>query len=164
MSSTNAQNSEKNSLTWLLALAAVAVAGGGALTVWFLNGVTVAGIQTGLTNVATVGGVASGLSLSGTAVLSLKGQVLDGLVRDYGTFLRGVIFGGYSLMVASALVCALFSAKPDHPAAMWVMAYTAVVTLVGLVLTAFMINGLLAKNNQTNLTGVTPSPVVTRTR
>lgn len=164
MSSTNAQNSETNSLTWLLILAAVAVACGGALIVWFLNGVTVAGIQTGLTNVATVGGVASGLSLSGTAVLSLKGQVLHSIVRDYGTFLRGVIFGGYSFMVASALACALFSARPDHPAAMWIMAYSAAVTLAGLLLTAFMINGLLAKQGQSDATGITPSPVVTRSR
>ena len=149
----------KSLVILLLAILIAVGAGGAALVAFFLQGITVAGIQTGLTNVAQVGGVASGLSLTGTAVLSLKGQMLQEIVDDYGGFLRGVLFGGYGLMVVGAIASALFSARPEHPAAMWVMAYTAAVITVGLLVTAFMIKGLFSKQGRNSKPPVTRSPV-----
>ncbi|MGY3319983.1 hypothetical protein [Arthrobacter sp. TE12232] len=160
MTSNEVPAAETKSLVILLLAILVAVGAGGALlVVFFLEGITVAGIQTGLTNVAQVSGVASGLSLTGTAVLSLKGQMLQEIVDDYGGFLRAVLFGGYGLMVIGAIACALFSARPEHPAAMWVMAYTGAVTAAGLLVTAFMINGLFSKQGRESKAKVTRSPV-----
>jgi hypothetical protein len=158
--SQDVQRPEVRSLVVLVVVSCLVIILLGSAIVWLLNGVDKEGIRVGLNNVATVGGIASGLSLSGTAVLSLKGQVIQNIVQDYGHFVRTLIFGGYACMVVAAMTCGLFAAKPEHPAAMWVIGYSASVIVVGLLLTAFMINGLFGKQHISEVTGITRSPVV----
>ncbi|AKF28982.1 hypothetical protein YH66_09675 [[Brevibacterium] flavum] len=71
-------------------------------------------ISTALTNVAAVGGVASGLSFAGLSVLSLNGKYKEMVLKEYGHIARNMLFYLlYSVMVA-ALWCAIAVIWVEH--------------------------------------------------
>lgn len=97
-------------------------------------------LAAGFTAISAIGGVVGGLSLTGTAVLTLNSRMLESLMRDYGNHFRSVLFGGYCLMVGAALACAVLSMFADQPWSRAVLGYMTAVIFSGLVLTALLIN------------------------
>lgn len=69
-------------------------------------------LQTGLTNIATLGGVTAGLSLAGAAILSLTGKAVSDLVDRYGPWIRGIIFGGYLVTIVASFVAGIGAMFP----------------------------------------------------
>ncbi|MFC6256295.1 hypothetical protein ACFP5Z_04460 [Kocuria oceani] len=104
-------------------------------------------ITTGLTNVATVAGVSSGLSLAGLAVLSLQSENLRALLREYGGIVRYFLFGGYAVVVTGALLCGFIAMFPGWPPSRWILVAVAVYTLEQLILTALLISNAYAWHN-----------------
>ena len=97
-------------------------------------------LAAGMTNVATIGGIVSGLSLSGTAVLTLSGRYTLRILEKYGSAIRFVLFGGFALLVTASLLCALAVMWSSEDWARYVLAFTVPVMLVTLVTTALLIN------------------------
>ncbi len=96
--------------------------------------------RAGLTNIATLGGVAGGLSLAGTAVLSLTGESVSRLVKKFGKWIRGILFGGYVIMLLAAFAAGLGAMFPKWPGAPWLISSTTALILLGLTVTAMFIN------------------------
>lgn len=97
-------------------------------------------LRTGLSNVAAVGGIAGGLSLSTTAVLTLSGKFGQELVANYGSWIRGLIFGGYVSVVLVSIACAAVAMVPQWWLAPWVLSLTASFDAVSLIGTGLLIN------------------------
>lgn len=104
-------------------------------------------ISTGLTNVATVAGVSSGLSLAGLAVLSLQSNNLRALLQVYGGIVRYFLFGGYALVVTGALLCGFIAMFPEWLMSRWILVAVAVYTLEQLILSALLISNAYAWHN-----------------
>ncbi len=150
-----ASSSGKRELVIVLVLAAAAVIVVGSLLTWALWSVRPSQLTSGLTNVATIGGIVSGLSLSGTAVLALSGRYTTRIIGRYGRFIRFVLFGGFTVLVAASLLCALSVVWADQTWTKFVLGFTIPLMLLTLVATALLINSAFAWNE--------PSPV-TRTK
>lgn len=97
-------------------------------------------VRAGLTNIATLGGVAAGLSLAGTAVLSLTGEGVTMLVQKFGSWIRGILFGGYAVMILAAFAAGVGAMFPKWGGAPWLISSTTAFILVGLIITAAFIN------------------------
>lgn len=119
----------------IIAVAAISYFGG-----FGLRGVSAEALDSGLSNIAAVGGVASGLSLAGTAVLSLNSRALQALIADFGGWIRGVLFLGYSVMVVASFAAAIGTMFTSWPGAPWIASTAATIIIVGLIATAAMIN------------------------
>jgi hypothetical protein len=133
-------SSKDKSLRYLYIFTALGTAIGGSLFWWVFTLVNQPALASGFTAISAIGGVVGGLSLTGTAVLTLNSRMLESLMRDYGTHFRSVLFGGYCLMVGSALVCAVVSMFADQWWSRLVLGYMTAVICAGLVLTALLIN------------------------
>ncbi|WP_316316202.1 hypothetical protein, partial [Clavibacter michiganensis] len=101
-------------------------------------------LAAGLTNVATIGGIVSGLSLSGTAVLTLSGRYTLRIVERFGSAIRFVLFGGFSVLVTASLLCAVSVMWAEQMWTRYVLAFTIPVMLVTLIATALLINSAFA--------------------
>ncbi|KQR73202.1 hypothetical protein ASF98_22615 [Arthrobacter sp. Leaf337] len=97
-------------------------------------------LQTGLTNIATLGGVTAGLSLAGAAILSLTGRAVSDLVDMYGPWIRGIIFGGYLVTIVASFVAGIGAMFPKWAGAPWLASASASVIFAGLLITALFIN------------------------
>lgn len=126
---------------WIALVSALVVAVG--VSAWagfLLTGLQPDDTRAGLTNIATLGGVAGGLSLAGTAVLSLTGESVSLLVKKFGNWIRGILFGGYVIMLLAAFAAGLGAMFPKWPGAPWLISSTTSFILLGLAVTALFIN------------------------
>jgi hypothetical protein len=134
---------------WLVLVVSVLIVGiASYLLHMALEPVNAAMLSNGLTNVATIGGIVSGLSLSGTAVLTLSGRYQSQVIGRFGTVVRYILFGGFSLLVAASLLCALSVVWVDQGWVKWVLAITAPVMLLTLISTALLINSAFSWKEQ----------------
>ena len=134
------ENPETRSL-WVALAAALFVAVAASAGAGFLfRGLQPDDTRAGLTNIATLGGVAGGLSLAGTAVLSLTGESVSRLVKLFGSWIRGILFGGYVIMLLAAFAAGLGAMFPSWPGAPWLISSTTAFILLGLTVTAMFIN------------------------
>lgn len=97
-------------------------------------------LQTGLTNIATLGGVTAGLSLAGAAILSLTGKAVHDLVDRYGRWIRGIVFGGYLVTIVASFVAGIGAMFSEWEGAPWLASSAASVIFGGLLVTALFIN------------------------
>lgn len=118
-----------------------------ALAVWFFLGLLPKDLDsnplgTVLTNVATVGGVASGLSLAGysTALAGTRGMAQ--LRKRYGSSVKFILLGGYVCMVISCMACAVASGFDYSEAIRLLAAGATGIITSGLVITAMLINSM----------------------
>ncbi|WP_336652898.1 MULTISPECIES: hypothetical protein [unclassified Leucobacter] len=136
----------KVQLVIILVVAVVLVGAFGFLLTWAISEVSDARLEAGLTNVATIGGIVSGLSLSGTAVLALSGRYTAKVVGKYGSVIRVILFGGFSVLVAASLLCAVSVLWVDQAWTRAVLGYTVPLMLLTLIATALLINSAFAWN------------------
>lgn len=116
-------------------------------------------LAAGLTNVATIGGIVSGLSLSGTAVLSLSGRYTVRILERYGSAIRFVLFGGFAVLVTASLLCAVSVMWADEIWPRYVLAFTVPLMLITLLATAMLINSAFAREREgNNMKELVPSP------
>lgn len=101
-------------------------------------------LEAGLTNVANVGGIVSGLSLSGTAVLAISGKYASRVVPIYGPLIRFILFGGFVALVLISLTCAMSVLWIEQIWVRVVLGFTPPFMLATLILTAFLISGAFA--------------------
>lgn len=126
---------------WIgLAILTALVTGSSAGFGFLLKAVEDKELQTGLTNIATLGGVTAGLSLAGAAILSLTGKAVSDLVKRYGSWIRGIIFGGYLLTIVASFVAGIGAMFPKWEGAPWLASSSASVIFAGLLITALFIN------------------------
>lgn len=126
---------------WIALVVAMIVAVGVSVLAGFLfTGLQPDDTRAGLTNIATLGGVAGGLSHAGTAVLSLTGEGVSVLVKKFGIRIRGILFGGYVIMLLAAFAAGLGAMFPKWPGAPWLISSTTTFFLLGLAVTAMFIN------------------------
>lgn len=151
------RNNARRDLIVVLGLAAVGVAGAGALLTWAVWDVCPDRLAEGLTNVATIGGIVSGLSLSGTAVLALSGRYTARVVGRYGAVIRFVLFGGFAVLVAASLLSAMSVLWVDQLWPRFVLGFTVPLMLLTLLGTALLINSAFAWN-ETGQTERKPNP------
>ncbi|CAB0507289.1 hypothetical protein CIP101434_02037 [Corynebacterium diphtheriae] len=99
-------------------------------------------VQTTLTNIATIGGIVSALSLSSTAVLTLTGSYKSE-VLDKGAHLPLSIFLFFSfpLVVVASLVCAVSALWAPATWHIWVIAVSVAVIYAVLLFTTFVFWG-----------------------
>lgn len=144
MSTPSEPKSHDRSLRLFYIVTAAVVAGAG-LGFWQIYRlVDEKDLTSGFTNISTIGGVVGGLSLTGTAVLTLNSRMLEALMRDYGSHIRSVLFGGYCLMVGASLLCAVVSMFSNQWWSRIVLGYVTALICAGLVLTALLINSAFA--------------------
>ncbi|WOF22581.1 hypothetical protein N8K70_14455 [Microbacterium betulae] len=136
----------RRQLVVVLSLAGVSIVALGALLTWALIDVPDRQLQEGLTNVSTIGGIVSGLSLSGTAVLALSGRYTSRVIGRYGSVIRFVLFGGFTILVAASLLCAVAVVWVDQMWTRFVLGFTIPLMLLTLVATALLINSAFAWN------------------
>lgn len=115
-------------------------------------------VATGLTNLATIGGIVSGLSLSGTAVLSLSGKYVARLHARYGYAIRFVLFGGFALVVTLSLGCAVATMWSDEWWARVLVSVAAPTILAVLISTALLVNSAFAWKERGDTHVSTPAP------
>ena len=135
------QEKQSNLSLWIaLVVVTAAVAGSGYFAGRWFSILDQDSLRVGLTNIATLGGVASGLSLAGTAVLSLSGDSIKKLVTKHGHWIRATLFGGYLVMIISAFSAAVGAMFVTWPGIAWVMSYSAVSILAGLIVTSALLS------------------------
>lgn len=147
-----------HSLWITLVVSVIIISAIGAVLYLPIGCVTNANIAAGLTNIGTVGGIISGLSLSGTAVLTLNGRYTVRLLERWGSAIRFVLFGGFSLLVATALLCALSVMWVGQIWPRYVLAYSIPVMLVTLIATALLINSAFAWGRSSTRQSIEASP------
>lgn len=126
---------------WLaLALLACVVAGVSIGGGFLMSGIHSDDLKTGLTNIATLGGVTAGLSLAGAAILSLTGAAVHNLVARYGTWIRAILFGGYLVTIVASFVAGIGAMFATWSGAAWLASSSAAVIFAGLLVTALFIN------------------------
>ena len=158
------QTKRDHSLWVTLGICVVLVAGIGIGLSYLFEDVKDAELAAGLTNVATIGGIVSGLSLSGTAVLTLSGRYTLRILERFGSAIRFVLFGGFSLLVTASLLCAISVMWADESWTRYVLAFTVPVMLVTLIATALLINSAFAWERNSTADTPAPSPYKTLTR
>ncbi|MGP5725879.1 hypothetical protein ACTXOR_08825 [Arthrobacter rhombi] len=132
--------SPDRSLVWASAVLIAAVGLLGWWLTYLFTSVSDETITPVFTNISVFGGVAGGLSLTGTAVLTLNSRYLARLMAHYGVHIRAVLFGGYCFMMAASLACAVVSAFVAEPWSRWVLGYATAFLVAGILVTALMIN------------------------
>ncbi|MBD7956709.1 hypothetical protein H9651_03575 [Microbacterium sp. Sa4CUA7] len=138
-------NGKRDPSLWItLAVCIAFITAGGFLLEIPLRQVKAADLSAGLTNVATIGGIVSGLSLSGTAVLTLSGRYTLRILERFGSAIRFVLFGGFSVLVSASLACAVSVMWVGEDWVRFVLAFTIPVMLVTLIATALLINSAFA--------------------
>ncbi|MDQ0649511.1 magnesium-transporting ATPase (P-type) [Microbacterium natoriense] len=147
----------RRQLVIVLTTAGAIVVGLGALLTWGILDVKSDRLAAGLTNVATIGGIVSGLSLSGTAVLALSGRYTSRVLGKYGSVIRFVLFGGFTVLVAASLLCAVSVLWADQIWTRFVLGFTIPLMLMTLIATALLINSAFAWT-ETTVTTRTPDP------
>lgn len=136
--------SDDHSLAWTLTLSLLAVLAAGALLLWLMWDVEALLVGDALTNVSTAGGIVAGLSLSGTAVLTLNGRFTVRLLERYGPAIRFVLFGGFSTLISISLICGLAVLWRDTMAAKVILSFGAPAMFAILLATALLINSAFA--------------------
>lgn len=136
----NQQHQSSRSLWIALLILTVVVAGAAYGFGFLLVAVKPPEMQAGLTNIATLGGVTAGLSLAGAAILSLTGRAVHDLVRKYGPWIRGILFGGYIVTILASFTAGIGAMFASWPGAPWIASTTAAVIFGGLLITALFIN------------------------
>lgn len=136
---------KKDHSLWItLVISVIVVAGAGIGLTYPIGYVKNVELAAGLTNVATIGGIVSGLSLSGTAVLTLSGRYTLKIMQRFGSAIRFVLFGGFAVLVTASLTCAISVMWADQVWTRYVLAFTIPVMFVTLVATALLINSAFA--------------------
>lgn len=150
---------ERDSSLWItLTIAMIFIGAIGSLLYIPIGWVTNDNVADGLTNVGTVGGIISGLSLSGTAVLTLNGRYTVRLLERWGSAIRFVLFGGFATLVSTALLCALSVMWVEQIWTRWVLAFAIPVMLVTLIATALLINSAFAWERSSAKSGIEANP------
>jgi len=102
-----------------------------------------------LTNVATVGGLVSGLSLSGTAVLTLSGRYRDSVAKPFGRVIRFILFGGFATLVLIALLCGMSVAWIEQDWTRYVLGFAPPMIATLLIATARLVSSAFAWEDST---------------
>lgn len=97
-------------------------------------------VKDALQAVATTGGIISGLSVNGTAILALNGRYREVVLARWSSSVRFVLFGGFFTVVAISLGSALSIVWIDKPWTRWLLAAAVPVYLLVLVSTALLIS------------------------
>ncbi|MGN5732018.1 hypothetical protein [Arthrobacter psychrochitiniphilus] len=140
MAKNNEKVSPDRSLPLAIVIVGIFIIGGGTgLSLLFTLPET-KDITVGFTNIAMVGGVAGGLSLTGTTILTLNSRFLRHLVSDFGIYIRSVLFGGYCAMTVAAVACGITAIYASQPWSRWVLGYSTALVVVGVTVTAMLIN------------------------
>jgi len=105
--SANTGKASYGSLIVVLIVTALLSLAAGALLTCLIGDLESDRIEAALTTVSTTGSIISGLSLSGTAVLSLSGRYRKSVLQRWGGAVRFVLFGGFALLVCLSLALAL---------------------------------------------------------
>ncbi|MEJ6490666.1 hypothetical protein PQI23_13150 [Leucobacter sp. USCH14] len=135
------EDKQDNSLRWLLVISAV-VSIASAIGMYFLvRTAEPKAISSALASVAEVGGIISGLSLSGTAVLTLNGRFTVRLLARYGRAIRFILFGGFSILVSISLLSAVSVLWEGTAFPLYVLSAGVPTMFVVLLATALLING-----------------------
>lgn len=152
-------NGKRDPSLWItLAICIAFITAGGLLLEIPLRQVKAEDLSAGLTNVATIGGIVSGLSLSGTAVLTLSGRYTLRILERFGSAIRFVLFGGFSVLVSASLACAVSVMWVGEDWVRFVLAFTIPVMLVTLIATALLINSAFAWERPNSQDGVGEAP------
>ncbi len=144
---------------WITLVICIALIVGAGIGLSFAFGyVKNAELAAGLTNVATIGGIVSGLSLSGTAVLTLSGRYTLRILERYGSAIRFVLFGGFAILVTASLLCAISVMWADELWTRYLLAFTVPIMLVTLIATALLINSAFAWERSGNANAMGENP------
>lgn len=154
-----AGNKRDYSLLITLVVCLVVIAAGGWFLEMLLQPVGPTELTAGLTNVATIGGIVSGLSLSGTAVLTLSGRYTSRILARFGSVIRFILFGGFSILVSASLACAVSVMWVGQDWVRWLLAYTIPVMFVTLLATALLINSAFATERNGESAAPTSQPL-----
>lgn len=99
-------------------------------------------VQAALTNIATIGGIVSALSLSSTAVLTLTGSYKNEVLDKGAHFPLSVfLFFSFPLVVVASLACAVSVLWEPATWHIWVMAVSVAVIYLVLLFTTFVFWG-----------------------
>lgn len=123
---------------WIIVLV-VPAAAAGAIT-YFGKDVSDAGLQSALTNVATIGGIVGGLSLTASSILALSGEYREKVLKPYGWAVRSLLFGGFSVVVVVSLLSGVAVLWADKGWVIYVLAAAVFVILIALLSTAMAFN------------------------
>lgn len=110
----------------------------GGLVVYFGKGASSENISIALTNASTVGGIVSGLSLAATSILTISGSYREHVLKNYGTTVRFLLFGGFALVVSFSLIASVSMLWEGEPWLIWVLGITLSVTLLIMLMTALL--------------------------
>lgn len=139
-----AKHNGDKTLYWTLIGVVAFVAAAGTAGFVFIKDIESVRVSAALTNIAQVGGIISGLSLSGTAVLTLNGRFSTKILEHYGPVIRFVLFGGFSILIALSFLASLAVMWETTLFARAVIAYATPAMLIILVFTALLINSAFA--------------------
>lgn len=90
--------------------------------------------------VGTTGGIISGLSVNGTAVLALSGRYREAVLTRWGTAVRVVLFGGFFVVVSVSLGAAMSVVWVSEPWTRWLLAASVPLYLLVFVMTALLVS------------------------
>ncbi|GAA4114479.1 hypothetical protein [Enteractinococcus coprophilus] len=99
-------------------------------------------MQSVLTNVATIGGIISGLSLAGFTFLLASTPGVRALIKKHGRLAHWMFLTVYSLTVLSCLACAFTSGMENFQLMVIVASVSAALMITGTVLTVLLINSI----------------------
>lgn len=129
-------------LAWLAGISTVLVAGIAWGMIFLFGYLPDEGLEKVGTNVATIGGIASGLSLAGFTTLLTNSKAMDKLSTQYGDSVRWILLGGYSFMVVSSLASGIAVGFADGFLPRLIIAVATGVISVGLIVTSLLINSM----------------------
>lgn len=135
------KSKQDHSLRWLLAISVMVALIIGSGMYLLIKDIESKAVTDALSSIAEVGGIISGLSLSGTAVLTLNGRFTLRLLARYGHAIRFILFGGFSILVTVSLVSALAVLWEGSLFPKLVLAFGVPTMFVVLLATALLING-----------------------
>lgn len=104
-------------------------------------------IQAALTNVATIGGIVGGLSLTASSILALTGEYRKKILEPYGWAVRALLFGGFSVIVVMSLLSGVAVMWAHKGWAIYVLAVSVCVILLALLSTAMAFNAAYRWND-----------------
>lgn len=122
----------------LLLLSIIVSIVSGAAVICFGRTAEAAQISEALTNVSTVGGIVSGLSLAATSILTISGSYRLHVLKNYGHIVRLLLFGGFSLVVTLAMISAVAVAWEGESWLIWLLGIAFGLTLLTMFSTALL--------------------------
>lgn len=140
------RNSKAANIVVLLVAFAVTLSLVAVGTAWILSAILpdpgLEELQIVLTNMATIGGIVSGLSLAGFSLLMAGNQGVKAMTSAYGGLVHWLFLSTYALTVAASITCAIVSGSQNFTLMIWVASISAALMITGVVLTALLINSI----------------------